>query len=120
VRSDYATIRAQLADGTPVAQVVATASAAEDRLAEFLDSRWFGYGRWFSAGEIAGRTRAVDFFTSRTTTRFLDAAIERGELAPVSVEVLRQVAVLAGQGPSGEDFEVLRQKFSELIRRHGG
>ena len=120
VRANYADLRDQLSRGEVTADVVSRASRAENDLDEFLGSRWFGFGKWFAAGEIASRARSTSFFAAPNTQRFLDWAIKNGSLAPGDVEVLSQVAVLADQGVAGGDFETIRQKFAELIRRHGG
>ena len=120
VKADYSALRARLTSSAPRAQFVASASQAEDAMDEFLGSRWFSFGRWFGAGELAARTHAPEFFASERTARFLDWAIERGDLAPNDVELLRQIRLLAGQGVGGDEFDTIRQIYLTLIRRHGG
>jgi hypothetical protein len=120
VKAEYSGLRSRIAQGEARAQLILGARGAEETMDEVVDSRWLGFGKWFAAGELAARVSSAPFFESSATSRFLDAAIEHGELAPGDVELLRQVAVLAEQGVEGEEFETIRQKFAELIRRHGG
>jgi len=119
-KAKYQGLRSRIERRETGEPLIAAASDAEKTLNEFLDSRWFGYGKWLAAGELAARTGSASFFASGSTSRFLRAAIGRGRLAPSDVELLRQVSVLAGQGVDGEEFDTIRQNFAELIRRHGG
>jgi hypothetical protein len=119
-RADYRGIRTQLAAGDSIDRVVGAALRAEETLGGFLDSEWFGLGRWFGAGELAALAHSASFFASRETTEFLDSAIERGRLAPEDADLLRQIAALAKGGVSDEEFKPVQEKFAELIRRHGG
>ena len=119
-RADYVDMRSRLTSGQAAERVLASALGAERDLGDLLDSRWFDYGKWFAAGEIAARAQSASFFASPKTARFLDRSIERGNLASSDVELLRQVAELADQGVSAQDFDTIRQRFAELIRRHGG
>jgi hypothetical protein len=120
VKADYSALRARLTSNAPRSQIVASASRAEEAVDAFLGSRWFGFGKWLGAGEIAARTRSPEFFASERTVRFLDWAIERGDLAPNDVALLRQIRLLAGQGVADEEFDTIRQIYLTLIRRHGG
>lgn len=119
-KRDYEGIARQIGNGDPIAQVIDTASRAEQNLDDFLDSRWFWLGRWFAAGELAARTHSTSFFRSPETSRFLEAAIEHGRLVPDDVKLLSQVSVIVRRGVSDNEFETVRQKFAELIQRHGG
>ena len=120
VMADYSALRTRITSTAPREQVVASASRSEEGMDAFLDSRWFDFGKWFAAGELAARTHAPEFFASNRTTRFLDWAIERGELAPSDVASLRQIRGLAAQGVSDGDYDTIQQLFLALIQRHGG
>ena len=119
-KAEYQGLRSRIEGREAGEQLMAAASRAEDTLKEFLDSRWFGYGKWLAAGELAARTGSASFFASGSTSRFLSAAIDRGKLAPDEVELLRQVQTLADQGVSGGEFDTIQQKLADLIRRFGG
>lgn len=119
-RAEYDGIRTQISAGDSIERIVGAASRAEDALGVFLDSPWFGLGKWFSAGEVAARAHSAGFFKSDETMRFLDSAVQDGRLGPEDVQALRDVAGLARRGVRDDEFETVRQKFAELIRRHGG
>ena len=118
--AEYETIRTRLVNGDSIAAVNAAATSAETNLDALLDSRWLGFGKWYGAGELAALAHSASFFSDAHTRAFLDSAIERGRLAPEDVELLRQVAGIAKRGVADGDFATLREKFAELIRRHGG
>jgi len=120
VMADYSALRTRITSTAPREQVVASASRSEEAMDAFLGSRWFDFGKWFAAGELAARTHSSEFFASNRTTRFLDWAIERGELAPSDVASLRQIRSLAAQGVSDGEYDTIRQLFLTLIQRHGG
>lgn len=120
VQADYSALRSRLAQGEPRDTLIASATRAEVALEDFLQSPWFDYGKWLGAGELAARARSAEFFADDRTARFLDAAVNRRELAPGDAESLRQLAVLAKQGVAGEEFDTTREIFRTLIRRHGG
>jgi hypothetical protein len=69
---------------------------------------------------LAARAHSSAFFRSDETAKFLDAAIDNGRLGPEDVQALRDVAAFAERGIPESEFETVRQKFAELIRRHGG
>jgi hypothetical protein len=119
VRANYTDVRARLSSGGVTPDILGRASRAENDLADFLDSRWFTLGKWFAASEVAARARSTSFFAAPNTALFLDWATHRGSLAPRDAEVLRQVAVLADRGVTGSDFDTIRERFAELIRRYG-
>jgi hypothetical protein len=119
-KAEYEGLRSRIERRETGEQLMAAASNAEETLENFLDSRWFGYGKWLAAGELAARTGSASFFTSPSTSRFFRATIQRGTLAPDDAELLRQVQTLAGQGVSGGEFDTIQQKLAELIRRFGG
>ena len=119
--AEYDLIRTRLVNGgDSIKAVNAAAASAETNLDALLDSRWFGFGKWCGAGELAALAHSASFFSDPHTKAFLDSAIERGRLAPEDVELLRQVAGIAKRGVADADFATLRAKFAELIRRHGG
>jgi hypothetical protein len=118
--AEFEAIQAGLANGDPLDQVVRTTAQADRNLNDFLSSRWFGLGKWFGAAELAARAHSGSFFSSRATAGFLESVIERERLAPEDLELLREVSVLTRRGVAGDEFESVRQKFAELIRRHGG
>ena len=72
IRADYSALRGRITSSAPRAQFVASASRAEEAMDEFLGSRWFGFGKWFGAGELAARTHSPEFFASERTARFLE------------------------------------------------
>jgi hypothetical protein len=116
--ASYEALRGSLTSGQVTADAVARATRAEDGLRDFLDSRWFGFGKWFAAGQVAARARSTPFFAAPLTTRFLHWAIQDGGLASDDVELLRQVAALTDRGVSDQDFATIEEKFAQLIRRH--
>jgi hypothetical protein len=118
--AEYETIRTRLANGDPISEVNGAAASAETNLNALLDSRWFGFGKWYGAGELAALAHSASFFSDPNTRDFLDSAIEHGHLAPNDVDLLRQVAEIAKRGVADTDFATVRAKFAELIRRHGG
>ena len=118
--AEYETIRTRLVRGDSIGGVSAAADSAEKNLEALLASRWFGYGKWFGAGELAALAHSASFFSDSHTTKFLDSAIKRGRLAPEDVDLLRQVAGIAKRGVADAEFATVREKFAELIRRHGG
>ena len=118
--AEYEAIRTRLVNGDSISAVNAAATSAETNLDALLDSPWFGFGKWYGAGELAALAHSASFFSDPHTKEFLDSAIERGRLAPEDVELLRQVAEIAKRGVADAEFATLREKFAELIRRHGG
>jgi hypothetical protein len=120
VKADYAGLRAELAAGAAKTRLTEVASQAETGLAELAWPFWFGFGRWVGGGELAARTRTADFFDESLTKRFLTLAAERRELSPSDADLLGQIAVLAGNGVTGAEFDTIQQHFQTLIRRHGG
>jgi hypothetical protein len=119
-RADFEGVRMRIAAGDSTDQVIASVSRAEKALREFLDSEWFGFGKWFGAGEVAARAHSGAFFRSEGTSKFLEAAIKNGRLGPEDVRALGDIAGFAERGVPDNEFETVRQKFAELIRRHGG
>jgi hypothetical protein len=119
-RADFEGVRMRIAAGDSTDQVIASVSRAEKTLREFLDSEWFGFGKWFGAGEVAARAHSGAFFRSEGTSKFLEAAIKNGRLGPEDVRALGDIAGFAERGVPDNEFETVRQKFAELIRRHGG
>jgi hypothetical protein len=120
VKAEYAELSSQIEKGETREQLASRALRAEQMMAELLDSRSFSFGKWFAAGELAARLHSASFFASGATSRFLNAAIARGRLAPGDVDLLRQVVELTKKGVSDDEFEQIQAKFAELIRRHGG
>lgn len=118
--AEYEAIRARLARGESIGQVSGAATSAETNLQPLLNSRWFGFGKWYGAGELAALAHSASFFNDSDTREFLDSAIERGRLAPEDVDLLRQVSGIAKRGVADADFATVQEKFAELIRRHGG
>jgi hypothetical protein len=119
-RAEYGDLRKRITNGDSIGPIVGAAAAADDKLRDFLDSRWYGLGKWFAAGELAARTHSADFFKSTETVRFLDGAIRSGGLAPDEVDALRRVESLAKQGIADNEFETVRETFAKLIQRHAG
>jgi hypothetical protein len=118
--AEYETIRTRLANGVSIGDVRGDVTSAEENLRMLLNSRWFGYGKWYGAGELAALAHSASFFSDSQTREFLDSVIERGRLAPEDVELLRQVSVMAKRGVADAEFATVRERFAELIRRHGG
>jgi len=119
-RAEYGDLRKRIANGDSIGPIVGAAAAADEHLREFLDSRWYGMGKWLAAGELAARTHSADFFKSSETARFIEAAIRSGGFAPDEVEALRQVESVAKRGIAENEFETVRETFGRLIRRHAG
>jgi hypothetical protein len=119
-RADYGVIATRITGGDSVEQIATVASDAEKSLGEFLNSRWFGLGKWFAAGELAARAHSVAFFKSTETTRFLESAVKRDRLGSEDVRLLQDVEGFVARGVAQGEFEAVQQKFAELIRRHGG
>jgi hypothetical protein len=120
VSAEYGGLRKRITNGDSIGAIVGAASTADDNLRDFLDSRWYGVGKWLAAGELAARTHSADFFKASETTRFLDAAIRGGGFAPDEVEALRRVDDIAKRGVAENEFETIRETFARLIRRHAG
>ena len=120
VSSEYGDLRKRITNGDSIGAIIGAASSADDRLRDFLDSRWYGVGKWLAAGELAARTHSANFFKTSETTRFLDAAIRSGGFAPDEVEALRRVEAVAKRGVAENEFEAIRETFAKLIQRHAG
>jgi len=118
VSADYGDLRKRITNGDSLGAIIGAASTADDRLRDFLDSRWYGVGKWLAASELAARTHSADFFRASETTRFLDAAIRGGGFAPDEVEALRRVENAAKRGVAENEFEMIRETFARLIQRH--
>ena len=118
--AEYETVRMRLTNGEPIEQVGGAAMTAEKNLADLIGSRWFGFGKWFGAGELAALAHATSFFSDRETTRFLESAIERGNLTSDDVNLLREIVAATEGGVTEDEFAIVRRNFAELIRRHGG
>ena len=118
--AEYEAIRTRLVNRDSISAVNAAATSAETNLDALLDSPWFGFGKWYGAGELAALAHSASFFSDPHTKEFLDSAIERGRLAPEDVDLLRQVSGIAKRGVADADFATVQEKFAELIRRHGG
>ena len=119
VGAEYQSIRDRVGSGEPVTSLLPSSQRAEDRLDTFLNSPWFGIGKWLGAGAVAARAHSGDFFTSDRTAQFLTWATASGRLAPRDVELLRQIPAVSGRAMSDADFERTGESFAELIRRHG-
>jgi hypothetical protein len=117
-RAEYEDLRKRIVSDGLSGQTMGAAATADDNLRDLLDSPWYGFGKWFAAGELAARARSVEFFKSDETARFLEAAIRSGRFPPDEVETLRQVAALAKRGVAENEFETVRARFAELIQRH--
>ena len=118
--AEYEAIRTRITAGDSLGQIAYAVARADTSLGEFLQSPWFGFGKWFAAGELAAKAGSTAFFASRDTRKFLESAIGSGRLAPEDVERLRQVGALAGREMSQRDFKTVQETFAELIRRYGG
>jgi hypothetical protein len=116
-RAEYADLRQHITTGDSLSLVQAAATA-DEHLREFLNSRWYGIGKWLAAGELAARTHSADFFKSSETERFIEAAIRSGSFAPDEVEALRQVEGVAKRGIAENEFEMVRETFAKMIQRH--
>ena len=118
--AEYRELRNRITNGDSIGSIIGAAATADDNLRGFLNSRWYGLGKWLAAGELAARTHSADFFKSSETTRFLGAAIRSGGFAPDEVEALRQVEGAVKRGMPENEFETVRARFAELIQRHAG
>ena len=119
-RAEYGDLRQRITSGDSIGSINTAAATADERLRDFLNSRWYGIGKWLAAGELAARTHSADFFKSSETARFLEAAIRSGGFAPDEVEALRQVEGVAKRGIAENEFETVRETFAKLIHRHAG
>ena len=120
VRAEYGELGKRIAAGDSIGSISAATATADGNLHDFLNSHWYGTGKWFAAGELAARTHSADFFKSSETARFLDVAIRSGDFAPDEVEALRQIERAVKRGMPENEFETVRARFAELIRRHAG
>jgi len=118
-RAEYGELRQRITTGDSISSISAAATA-DEHLHDFLNSRWYGMGKWLAAGELAARTHSADFFKSSETARFIGAAIRSGGFAPDEVEALRQVEGVAKRGIAENEFEKVRETFAKLIQRHAG
>lgn len=116
----YRALGKRITDGDSIGSIIDDAAAADSSLGDFLATRWYGVGKWLAAGELAAHTHSADFFKSSKTTRFLDAAIRSGGFAPDEVEALRQVEGAVKRGMPESEFEMVRARLAELIKRHAG
>jgi hypothetical protein len=119
-RAEYGELRHRITTGDSISSIKAAAATADEHLHDFLDSRWYGTGKWLAASELAARAHSADFFKSSETARFLKAAIRSGEFAPDEVEALRQVERAAKRGIAENEFTMVRETFAKLILRHAG
>ena len=119
-RAEYGELRKRINTGGSISSIKAAAVTADEHLHDFLDSRWYGTGKWLAASELAARAHSADFFKSSETARFLKAAIRSGEFAPDEVEALRQVERAAKRGIAENEFAMVRETFAKLIQRHAG
>jgi len=117
-RAEYGEIRKRITGGDSTSALIGAAATADEHLHDFLDSRWYGVGKWLAAGELAARAHSADFFKSSETTRFIEAAIQSGGFAPDEVEALRQIEGVAKRGIAENEFETVRETFAKLIQRH--
>jgi hypothetical protein len=118
--ADYVDLRKRITDGDSIGPIVRAATIADDGLRDLLNSRWYGFGKWLAAGELAARAHSSDFFQSSETARFLETAIRSGGFAPDEVDALRQITAVAKRGIAENEFETVRARFAELIQRHAG
>jgi hypothetical protein len=119
VAADYRRFRGRLAGGDASRGLVDEASRLEGDLGGLLNPFWFGFGKWVGGGELAARAREGAFFDSPLTTRVLNDALESGRFAEQDVGALRQIDALRQDDTSGR-YDVAREVFRALIRRHGG
>lgn len=119
-RAEYTDLRQRITTGDSISAINVAAATADEHLHDFLNSRWYGTGKWLAAGELAARAHSADFFKSSETARFLEAAIRSGEFAPDEVEALRQVEGAAKRGIAENEFTMVRETFAKLIQRHAG
>jgi len=119
-REEYGKVRQRIAAGDSISAIEAAAATADEYLRDFLSSLWYGIGKWLAAGELAARAHSADFFKSKDTERFIEAAIRSGGFAPDEVETLRQVESSVKRGIAENEFETVRETFAKLIRDHAG
>jgi len=119
-RAEYGKLHQRITTGDSISSIKAAAATADEHLSDFLDSRWYGTGKWLAAGELAARAHSADFFKSSETVRFIEAAIRSGGFAPDEVEALRQVEGVAKRGIAEHEFETVRETFAKLIQKHAG
>jgi hypothetical protein len=117
-RDKYGDVRRRITAGDSISAIEAAAATADEYLRDFLKSRWYGIGKWLAAGELAARAHSADFFKSKDTEQFIEAAIRSGGFAPDEVEGLRQVEGAAKRGIAESEFETVRETFAKLIQRH--
>lgn len=117
-RAEYGEIRKRITTGDSTSALIGAAATADEHLRVFLDSRWYGVGKWLAAGELAARAHSADFFKSSETTRFIEAAIRSGGFAPDEVEALRQIEGVAKRGIAENEFDKVQETFAKLIQRH--
>ena len=117
-RAKYVDIRQRITAGDSIGSINAAAAIADEHLHDFLDTRWYGMGKWLAAGELAARAHSADFFKSSETARFIEVAIRSGGFAPDEVEALRRVEAAAKRGIAESEFETVRETFAKLIQRH--
>ena len=117
-RAEYGKLRERITSGDSISSIKAAAATADEHLHDFLNSRWYGTGKWLAAGELAARAHSAEFFKSTETARFIEAAIRSGGFAPDEVEALRQVERVAKRGITEDEFETVRAMFAKLIQHH--
>jgi len=117
-RAEYGDLRQRITTEDSIGSIKAAAATADEHLREFLNSRWYGTGKWLAAGELAARAHSAEFFKSTETARFIEAAIRSGGFAPDEVEALRQVEGVAKRGIAEDEFETVRATFARLIQHH--
>ena len=117
-RAEYGEIRQRITAGDSIGAIADAAATADEHLHDFLESRWYGIGKWLAAGELAARAHSSEFFKSSETTQFIEAAIESGVLAPDEVEALRRIEGVAKRGIAENEFDAVRETFAKLIKRH--
>jgi len=119
-RAEYGDLHQRITTGDSIGSITGAAAKADENLRDFLDSRWYGVGKWLAAGELAARSHSADFFKSSETAQFIEAAVRSGGFAPDEIEALRQVEGVAKRGIAENEFETVRETFAKLIRRHAG
>lgn len=119
-KAEYTTLRASIRESKSGVQLAERAAHAERTLDDLLESSWFDLGRWLGAGELAASTQTKEFFDDPRTIRLLKATAERPDISASDLELLRQIALLAEQGVTVNDFETIRQHIRTLLRHFGG
>ena len=61
--AEYEAIRTRLVNRDSISAVNAAATSAETNLDALLDSPWFGFGKWYGAGELAALAHSASFFS---------------------------------------------------------